>query len=52
MGHPVLSNSTRLRKVGDHLLIGVTSRRCAYCITAKNQKRSTIVCIKVKRLNV
>lgn len=43
-GRATLRNSLRLNNVGKHLPIEGTRRRCAFCSTTKEQKRSTICC--------
>lgn len=39
-----VSSTLRLSNVGDHLPSKGTYRRCAYCSTKKNVKRSNIIC--------
>lgn len=46
-GRPTIMNATRLVNVGVHLPRKIKSyRRCAYCSTSEQQKRSNVLCIK------
>jgi len=45
-GRATLPNATRLANVGEHLPLKGTRRRCAYCSTSKEQRRSNIQCMK------